>query len=140
MEENWLAGRLFQQDVAPIEVPERSLRFDGSRCSHVRQLFKRHGLDHHNLRHWHVLIWELAGDPKRRPRDWDELKLYRLRFAVDSAQRSDPRKDDTAVCKELSKAWGTSWQVLRRRLQDARKPAHASAYQYFCEQIAAHRK
>jgi hypothetical protein len=86
-----------------------------------------------------VLIWELAGKPKRRPREWNDIKLCRLRFAVDSAKRIDPKKDDTAVCKELSKSWGFGWQVLRRRLQDARK-IPAPAYQNFCKQIATYCK
>jgi hypothetical protein len=138
--ENWIAGQIFHEALPPLAVPESTLRFDGKRCFHVRQLFKRHNLDPHNLRHWHVLIWILAGSPKRRSLEWEPRKLLWLRFAVDSVKRADPKKTDTEICKELSKSrqWGgIRAGTLRRKLQDARNPAYESGYQRFCKQCAA---
>jgi len=132
--ENWLAGDLFQWSLPPLPVPQ-DMRFEGKRCFHIVQLFKRHNLDSHNLRHWHVLIWILAGNPKRRPQKWDSRKLMGLRFVVDSVKRSDPQKDDTAICKKLGKKWGIGWQTLRRKLQDARKEP---GYQHFCKELSTY--
>jgi len=59
-------------------------------------------------------------------------------MAVDKALKRNPKKTDSEICKELSKSKHKIWGgikagTLRRKLQDARKPAHELDYQSFCE-------
>lgn len=102
---NWLAGP-FQHFLEPLSVPAE-LDFNGPRCAHVRQFFKKFDLDPNNLRHWHLLIWDLAGKPRGRPSKWKKLEgLYVLRLQVDLMKHADPTKDDAQCCIELTKKKG----------------------------------
>jgi hypothetical protein len=52
-----------------LDVPA-DIAFDGAYpeiTDSVRKLFKKHDLDPNNLRHWHVLIWEVAETLKDAP-------------------------------------------------------------------------
>jgi hypothetical protein len=140
---NWLAGP-FQHFLEPLSVPAE-LDFNGPRCAHVRQFFKKFDLDPNNLRHWHLLIWDLAGKPRGRPSKWKKLEeLYVLRLQVDLMKHADPAKDDAQCCIELTKKKGKNKKVpypnlkpktLERRLRDARKPEHALPYKGFVDML-----
>jgi hypothetical protein len=140
---NWLAGN-FQHYLEPIPVPA-DLDFEGPRCAHVRQFFKKSNLDPNNLRHWHLLIWHLAGKPRGRPPKWKKLEdLYVLRLRVDLMKDANPTKDDAQCCVELTKKRGKNKKVpypdlkpetLERRLRDARKPEHEVGYKGFVDTV-----
>ena len=132
---NWLAGPL-QHLLEPTSIPE-GLDFDGPRCAHVRQFFKKFNLDANNLRHWHLLIWDLAGKPRGRPSKWkNNQELYLLRLRVDLMKHADPTKEDAQCCIELTRKKGKNNKIpypnlkpetLERRLRDARRLEHPSA-------------
>jgi hypothetical protein len=73
----------------------------------VRKLFKKHDLDPNNLRHWHILIWEVAEyfekrAPGRRWK-WGSSKLFELRWQVESMQKTKSQKTDEECCKALAR-------------------------------------
>jgi hypothetical protein len=144
---NWLAGPL-QRLLEPISVPAE-LDFDGPRCAHVRQFFKKFDLDPNNLRHWHLLIWDLAGKPGGRRRKWKQEELYLLRLRVDLIKHADPTKEDAQCCIELTKKKGKNKKIpypnlkpatLQRRLREARKPEHALRYKGYVDLLSAQRE
>jgi len=139
---DWLAGP-FQHFLPPIPVPAE-LDFKGPRCAHVRQFFKKFDLDPDNLRHWHLLIWDLAGKPGGRRPTWKLEELYLLRRRVDLMKCADPTKTDAQCCSDLTKRRDKNKKIpyrnlkpetLQRRLREARKPEHALGYKGFVDML-----
>jgi hypothetical protein len=139
---NWLAGP-FQHFLEPLSVPAE-LDFNGPRCAHVRQFFKKFDLDPNNLRHWHLLIWDLAGKRRGRTSKWKREELYLLRLRVDLMKQADPTKEDVQCCIDLTKKKGKNKKIpypnlkpetLERRLRDARKPEHALGYKGYVDML-----
>jgi hypothetical protein len=131
---NFILGPL-QHAFKPMEVPA-GIAFDESPEA-VRKLFKKHNLDPNNLRHWHVLIWEVAEYfEKRAPGrrwEWHSSELFKLRWQVELMQKKEPQKTDGECCKALAKRHykDLKLETLRRRLADARKPALEGEYKSF---------
>jgi hypothetical protein len=127
-----------------IPVPP-SLNLD----AHVRRVFKRFNLDPDDLQDWHTLLLNIAGGRPGAPLKWNAWELCKLRMMVDLLHHLRPNKSDAKCCQELSRNKGhfrfrkggstkgyyegINPGTLRRRLQDARKPAMRVAYENFCE-------
>jgi len=134
---NFILGPL-QHAFEPLEVPA-GIAFDGLKCESVRKLFKQHNLNPNNLRHWHVLIWEVAGYfEKRAPgnrRKWHSVELFVLRRQVELMREKEPQKTDVECCEALAKRHYKDKDLklgtLRRKLADARKPALEAEYKSF---------
>src|ERR1700716_2224318 len=142
---NFILGPLQHAfESEPVEVPAE-VAFDGLKCESVRKLFKQHNLNPNNLRHWHVLIWEVAGYfEKRAPgnrRKWHSVELFVLRRQVELMQEKEPQKTDEECCKALAKRHykglkkDLKSRTLRRRLADARKPALEAEYKSFLSMV-----
>jgi hypothetical protein len=139
---------------SPILVPA-GLKLNGPFWEIVREAFKRYGLNPNDLVDWRALLWCLACGPEKptggRPLKWNAWQLSKLRAIVDLMHHVDPKKSDTQCCSDLSKNKGkfrltkggsnngyyegVDPGTLRRRLQDARKPAHAQAYEHFWDTL-----
>jgi hypothetical protein len=119
-----------------VEVPA-DVSFDGPKCDSVRKLFKKHNLDPKNLRHWHVLIWEIAEELKKhtpgRRWEWTSSELFTLRWRVEWMQKKEPQKTDGECCEALAKRHYKDLKsgTLRRRLADARNPDLEAEYKSF---------
>jgi hypothetical protein len=140
--------------LAPIPVPV-GLKLNEPFWEIVREAFKRYGLNPNDLADWRALLWCLACGPEKRaggrPLKWDGWELSKLRAIVDLMHHVDPKNSDTQCCSDLSKNKGkfrltkggsnkgyyegVDPGTLRRKLQDARKPAHAQAYEHFWDTL-----
>jgi hypothetical protein len=132
--------------VAKVPVPPQ-LSLDGPWSERVRRMFEKYDLDPGDLRHWHGLLFLLAGTRKGAKLKWDAWELCKLRALVEMMQHVDPKKKDTKCCEDISKNDGTfrlhkgdsnkgyfegvKPGTLRRKLQEARKPKMRQAYENF---------
>ena len=94
----------------------------------VRDVFRAHGLDPHKPEHWVALVRAFADSSRRRAgraKEWTDDKLFQLSLAFFRAQREDPGKTESDICRILAKRGefrGAHAETLRRRLHETRDP------------------
>jgi hypothetical protein len=122
----------FEEKRLPAE-----LRLNNNKSSYLNQCildaFTAFDLDPRFPVNWQVLTGLLAHVlfSKPRPgglRTWTDEQLCTLLASFASVKRKRPNASDSAICNWLEKRYAsTSAATLRRRLQDARNPAHNRA-------------